>query len=94
MIDCGATSDFMDINYAKINSIPLAKKLVPRKLEVVDGCPISSGAVTHQTADLQLSTNSHHENISFDITKLGHYPVILGLPWLKKHNPAIDWSCY
>ena len=94
MIDCGGTSNFMDIDYAKANSVPLVKKLVPHQLEVVDGHPISSSAVTHQTSDLLLSTNSHHETISFDITKLGHYPIILGLPWLKRHNPSIDWSLH
>ena len=94
MIDCGGTSNFMDVDYAKTNSVPLVKKLVPRQPEVVDGRLISSGAVTHQTSDLLLSTNSHHETISFDITKLGHYPVILGLPWLKRHNPSIDWSLH
>ena len=26
------------------------------------------------------------------VTDLGKTPVILGLPWLAKHNPRIDWS--
>ena len=23
------------------------------------------------------------------MTKLGHYPIVLGIPWLKRHDPAI-----
>ena len=28
----------------------------------------------------------------FYITGLGNQKVILGLPWLRKHNPEIDWE--
>ncbi|KAK4209732.1 hypothetical protein QBC37DRAFT_254192, partial [Rhypophila decipiens] len=35
----------------------------------------------------------HRENIEFYLTNLSRKnPVILGLPWLQKHNPDIDWS--
>ena len=27
----------------------------------------------------------------WDITQLGVYPLILGIPWLRKYNPNIDW---
>jgi hypothetical protein len=33
----------------------------------------------------------HFEVINFDITSLGEYDVVLGVPWLRKHNLAIDW---
>ena len=26
------------------------------------------------------------------MTQLGHYPLVLGIPWLRHHNPAIDWA--
>ena len=26
------------------------------------------------------------------VTKLGHYPLVLGIPWLRYHNPSIDWA--
>lgn len=26
------------------------------------------------------------------VTKLGHYPVILGIKWLQHHNPTIEWD--
>src|ERR1700731_492859 len=28
----------------------------------------------------------------FSVTKLGERPMILGIPWLKRHNPHIHWS--
>ena len=26
------------------------------------------------------------------VTKLGHYSLVLGIPWLQHHNPRIDWE--
>jgi len=27
------------------------------------------------------------------VTKLGHYPIVLGIPWMELHNVAIKFSC-
>jgi hypothetical protein len=32
------------------------------------------------------------KDITFDVTNTGNHDVILGLPWLQKHNPHIDWE--
>jgi len=32
------------------------------------------------------------ENINFDVTPLGEYDIVLGIPWLQYHNPTIDWK--
>jgi hypothetical protein len=39
-----------------------------------------------------MDIDSHKEIISFDIIKLGKYKVVLGIPWLSKHNLEIDWK--
>ncbi|GBE80968.1 Transposon Tf2-12 polyprotein [Sparassis crispa] len=36
-------------------------------------------------------TQSHSENISLGIVSVS-FPVILGLDWLRRHNPVIDWT--
>ena len=28
----------------------------------------------------------------FDVTTIGDQDLILGLPWLEKHNPIINWK--
>jgi len=63
-------------------------------LNVIDGRPISSGKITHNTIKLQMYYSNHCENIILDITSLGKYPIILGIPWLKQHNPYIDWPTH
>ena len=55
----------------------------------VDDCPIASGLVTHEVA-ASLIVRSHSESISLGLVSVP-FPVILGLDWLRRHNPAIDW---
>jgi hypothetical protein len=58
---------------------------------VANGQLSSAGLVTHAT-DLLINLNGHEEIRTFYITNLGRYQLILGKPWLKKHNPLIDWT--
>ena len=93
MLDSGAGDNFMDLTFAHKNNIPLVTKIAPIDLETVDGSPLSSGPVTHQTADLQLHIKTdHHEMIHFSLIASPKFPVILGIPWLATHNPSVDWE--
>lgn len=57
---------------------------------MIDGRPISSGEVTHSVT-LFTNVGERRHTIEYDVTKLGSYPVVLGTPWLRHHNPSIDW---
>ncbi|KAH5222643.1 hypothetical protein HBI18_040700 [Parastagonospora nodorum] len=92
LVDSGSDQDsFIDSKLVRSKNMPTEKLLIPRALDVVDGTPISSGPVTHR-ALVDLVIGVHHERKWMYVTKLGHYPVILGHPWLKQHNPVIDWG--
>jgi len=34
----------------------------------------------------------HEEQIAMFVTKLGHYPIILGIPWLRLHDVAVRFA--
>ncbi len=92
MIDSGAAGNFMSVDFAHKNSIPLIRCLSPLAVEAVDGRPLGSGKITHLTSRLTLVTGAlHQEIIQFYIISTLHAPIILGLPWLRKHNPSISW---
>jgi len=59
----------------------------------VDGSEITGGPVTHDT-QVSMTINNHEEKIRLHCITIGNAPVILGLPWLKLHNPAIDWRAH
>jgi len=39
-----------------------------------------------------MDIGAHREITTFQVAKLQHHEAILGMPWLKKHNPRIDWG--
>lgn len=93
MIDSGATSNFMSLDFASKHHIPLLQKDKPEVLTVIDGTPISSGAITSHTSEAILSyADDHCEGVSFNIIPMPKYHLILGTPWLAKHSPNLDWK--
>jgi hypothetical protein len=90
LIDCGATGMFVDRSFVKIHGFPTFPLEQPRSLTVIDGRPISSGAVTDGVT-MRLRIGSHTETTNFYVCDLGSFAAVLGLPWLKEHNPVIDW---
>jgi len=92
LIDCGATGiAFIDEDFARHHQLPLTPLQYPRSLEVIDGRPISSGDITH-VANTHLVILEHQETLPMFVTKLGHYPVVLGIPWLELHDVAIRFN--
>ena len=92
LVDCGATGyAFVDEEFARDHNLPLFKLKQPRSLEVIDGRPVESGMITH-LIKVEMNINNHREIIPIFITKLGHYPIVLGLPWLQRHDVDISFA--
>src|SRR5690606_15916512 len=36
--------------------------------------------------------NDHFEHLPMFVTSLGHYPIVLGIPWLRRHGPSINFE--
>lgn len=92
LVDSGATANFIDLDFCKEHDLPLTEKAHPVPLFVIDGRPIKSGAVTHSVSLVVQFGDGHTQTITFDVTKLGTYPAILGIPWLRRASPDIDWK--
>jgi hypothetical protein len=94
MIDSGATGNFIDTQVATDHGFKVLAKRRPYSLFTVDGDTIGSnkGRVTHETDSLLMTMlRGHTEEIQLDLVAMGTHSVILGMPWLKLHNPQIDW---
>jgi hypothetical protein len=90
-IDSGATYDaFLDLDFARAKRFPLLPLVSPVNLVIADGRTSSAGPITHYT-DLRLTIRGHTETLRFYVTILGRFQIILGKPWLNKHNPTVDW---
>jgi len=93
LLDCGATGfAFMDETFTQTHQLPCFRLKQPRILEVIDGRPISSGNIT-EVAQAVLNIQGHREKVLFYLTSLGHYPIVLGIPWLRYHEQGLCWYC-
>ncbi len=89
LVDSGATTSCISLSFANRHGLPRRLKDEPVPITAVDDRPIASGLVTHDVV-ASLSVQAHSEMIALAVVSVS-YPVILGLDWLQRHNPAIDW---
>ena len=89
LIDNGATGfAFMEEDFARHHQFPLIPLKKPRTLEVTEGRPIASGMITHLIR-AKLQIRYHMEDAFLYVTRFGHYPLILRIPWLRHHDVNI-----
>jgi predicted aspartyl protease len=89
LIDCVATGyAFIDQDFANHHKLPLYPLKTPRALDIIKGRKTSSGHITHIVV-AYLSIDEHHKRLPMFVMKLGHYPIVLGMQWLKQHDVTI-----
>ena len=67
---------------------PLVHKI---PLYNIDSLRNKAGSISHFFC-LRLQVGEVEEWQEFLVTELGLKDVVLGLPWLRSMNPAIDWA--
>jgi len=90
LIDSGAGGNFIDSK--TVQTLQLPTTLLQRTIKVrnVDGTSNHNGQITHRTI-LEATIAGKRQTLSLLITGLGSQKLILGLPWLIKENPDINW---
>jgi transposase InsO family protein len=93
LIDSGAARDFMSEKFASDWGLTLVKKKTPYLLATADGTLIAhnQGQVAHEV-QVNMEALGQKETIKFDVTNTGNSSIILGLPWLQRNQPHIDWK--
>jgi len=49
-------------------------------------------AVDSETMPLLLAFQRHLEIVVLDIVPIARHDIVLGTPWLEKHNLYVDWK--
>jgi hypothetical protein len=91
LLDCGATENFMNLQYAKYLHLPIKKYAKERRLFNVDGTENKAGNIQYYV-DLDTQTGTHHTKMRFLLSDLGNNKLILGYPWFADAQPKIDWK--
>ncbi|QRW12456.1 Transposon Tf2-1 polyprotein [Ceratobasidium sp. AG-Ba] len=90
LVDSGSSKNFLDINFAQNNKIPLIPLVNPRMVIAIDGKELPNKIKNKATLEVEI------EGWTFDITffvmDLGDTDMILGLDWLQEADPDINWK--
>ncbi|KAF7690920.1 hypothetical protein HF521_011217, partial [Silurus meridionalis] len=89
-VDSGADAEFIDLKLAQQLLVPMEPLPIALLIRALDGSLL--GRATHCTKPLLMSVGElHQEWLSFLVIISPQDPIILGFPWLQKHNPPVDW---
>jgi hypothetical protein len=91
LLDSGAGGTFIDQNYVRKLQLETQLLTTPVKARNVDGTENKRGTIKSYV-DLQIKIGDRLFDEHFYVTGLGKQKIILGFPWLKKHNPMINWQ--
>lgn len=91
LIDSGAEANIMDIELARQLGLETQRLPSPVPARALDGHLL--GTVTSITAPISMTlSGNHHEEIRFHLLHSPDQPLLLGYPWLRRHNPHLDWT--
>ena len=89
LFDSGAVANILSAKVADRMGLQLVE---PRADDVgFARMPNGTRSECKATKPLSLRIGGHHDKISFSVTRLEDYEVILGQAWFRLHNPTIDW---
>ena len=91
LIDSGETRNFMDICLLSLDNFVLIHLPEPITAYNVDGTMNQKGTIRWK-ARTTITFEDHADPIELMILQLSKPRIILGMPWLKKWNPKIDWN--
>ena len=89
LIDSGAGGMFIDQNFAR--NFEVKQLDDPIRAYNVDGTENKKGTIKSYV-DLEFRIDGRKFKERLYATGLGKQRIILGFPWLHKHNPIIDWK--
>uniref|UniRef100_A0AAR2JHU7 ribonuclease H n=1 Tax=Pygocentrus nattereri TaxID=42514 RepID=A0AAR2JHU7_PYGNA len=93
LIDSGAEGNFIHAQVVEKLRIPVKNLRNSLEVTALDGDPVGFQPITHVTVPIETHASAlYSEKLSFLILDQTDFDVILGLPWLEKHNPTISWT--
>ena len=89
LLDSGSSSNVVAASFVKSRGIALCATMGLHEIELPNGEKLKVSA-TVPKASVLLGDSKEH--VSFLVAEIDvPADVVLGMPWLRKHNPRIDW---
>ena len=90
LLDSGVTGLVMSSEFARKQRFKLKKLERPMYVRNVDGSLNKEGPIKHMV-EVNIYYQEHRERMEIDVIRGQKWMVILGMPWLARHNPEINW---
>ena len=90
LLDSGATGLVMSEEFARKHKFRRTELERPVQVRNVDGTFNYAGPIV-DTVEVEIFFKGHKERTSIDVMGGQKWGVILGMPWLRRHNPEINW---
>ena len=90
MVNTGATGNFINQDFVTNNKLPTHKLSEPIPVHNVDGT-LNEASSIREVVDMVMTYQRHSERILLAVTQLSKQSMILGMTWLRRHNPEIDF---
>jgi len=91
LLDSRATGLVISEEFAKRHKFKRTKLERPVYVRNVDSTLNYAGPII-DTVEVKIFFKGHKERSSIDVIRGQKWSVILGIPWLRCHNPEIDWK--
>ena len=91
LLDSGATGLVMSSEFAKKKGFKLKKLERPMQVRNVDGS-FNRERLIENTVEVNVYYKGHVERTEIDVIGGQKWGVILGMLWLERHNPEINWK--
>ena len=89
LIDCGSTTNFISKRFVKLNQISTVNTASSQVVRLADGSVTTTCKLVQS---LHMYINNRDLCEALLVFPIDSYDIILGMPWLKKHNPTINWN--
>jgi len=89
LVDSGSQGSCIQRELSKDALTTHKLKPSPTVMVMADGNQSPAGPITHHDITT-ICIAGHEEQVALDVASLSH-PLIIGMPWLRKHNPHIDY---
>ena len=91
LLDSSATGLVMSLEFARKQGFRMKKLERPMQVRNVDGSFNKEGPIEN-TVEVNIYYKGHVKRTEIDVIGGQKWSVILGMPWLARHNPEIDWK--
>ena len=88
LMDSGCSGNFIHPEVVRQLNLPTLERAQPLRVRHVEG---KTFGISDWRAMFSLVIGEHFEYMAANIVPIGQHKLILGMPWLVHHNPAINW---